>query len=113
MFSIDEIIGDIVFISFKDKVFLKGIGITVKNGHFKVMGKDHLGLWLQHPNLVIITKSDANGKLLPMNQRTEKKIDGVFLAFYQNIDTVMHYPEREGFDFPSEFDKKYGFNFKE
>ena len=113
MFNIDEIIGDIVFVSFKDKVFLKDIGIMTKNGHFKIVGKDHLGLWLQHPRLIIVTKTDSTGKPLAMNERIEKEIDGVFLVFYHNIDTIMHYPEREGFDFPSEFDKKYGFNFKE
>ena len=113
MFSIDEIIGDVVFLSFKDKVFLKDIGIAVKNGHFKIIGKDQLGLWLQHPSLIIVTKTDPDGKKLPMNKRIEKEINGVFLVFYQHIDTIMHYPEREGFDFPSEFDKKYGFSFKE
>ena len=37
------------------------------------------------------------------------KIDGVFLVSWNFINTIMHYPDRDGYDFPSEFDKEVGF----
>jgi len=97
MFKTDDIIGDIVFVSLVNENFLNEIGI-VKSGHFLVKGFDHLGLWLQHPG--ITTK----------NQEITSYIkEGVFLVMWNQINTIMHYPNREGYDFPSEFDKEIGF----
>ena len=45
---------------------------------------------------------------LKANQKTEE-VDAVFLAPWPLVETIMHYPHREGFDFPSEFDKHIGF----
>ena len=97
MFKTDDIIGDIVFVSLADESFLNEIGIT-KSGHFLVKGFDHLGLWLQHPGIT----TD--------NQEITSYIkEGVFLVMWNQISTIMHYPNREGYDFPSEFDKEIGF----
>ena len=41
------------------------------------------------------------------------EIAAIFLVQWGNIKTMMHYPEREGFDFPSEFKKEIGFKFKD
>ena len=32
---------------------------------------------------------------------------------WNQIKTIMHYPDREGYDLPSEFDKNIGFNNKD
>ena len=39
----------------------------------------------------------------------KENIDAVFLAGWDNIETIMHYPNRENYDFPNEFDKDIGF----
>ena len=46
---------------------------------------------------------------MPTDLQSEKRIDGVFLVMWNQINTIMHYPDREGYDFPSEFDKNIGF----
>ena len=97
MFKTEDIIGDIVFISLVNEQNFQDIGIT-KSGHFLVKGIDHLGLWLQHPG--IITE----------NQEITSYIkEGIFFVMWNQINTIMHYPNREGYDFPSEFDKEIGF----
>ena len=112
MFKSDDIIGDIVFISIRESDVLKTIGVHPKTGHFLVRGYDQLGLWLQHPGLVLKKIEDKDGKPLPVKEQKEELIDSVFLLKWDQVNTIMHYPNREGFDFPSEFDLNIGFKGK-
>ena len=105
MFTSQEIIGDIVYISFSDPERYLDIGIEPKSNHFKVLGYDNLGIWVEHPSLLVVKDSSSK-------RSKEINIQSNFLITWDNIKTIMHYPEREGFDFPSEFDKKYGFKTK-
>ena len=54
-------------------------------------------------------KLDENGKSIPENEQKIENVDAVFLIAWGNIDTIMHYPNRDGYDFPSEFDTDIGF----
>ena len=67
MFKIEDIIGDIVFISFRDFSKLNDFGITSNSGHYLVKGYDHFGLWVEHPNLYQTKTEDSSGKPLPEN----------------------------------------------
>ena len=44
MFTTEQIIGDIVFISFKEVDRYKDLGINQESGHFMIMGYDNLGM---------------------------------------------------------------------
>ena len=110
MFSIEQIVGDIVFFSFRDKERLKDVGLNTDRGHFLVKGYDNMGIWVKHPGLVFTKTEDDNGKPLPQNKVINEEISATFLITWDMIKTIMHYPEREGYDFPSEFDKNIGFN---
>ena len=105
MFTSQEIIGDIVYISFSDPERYLDIGIEPESSHFKVLGYDNLGIWVEHPSLLVVKDSSSKSN-------KEINVQSNFLITWDNIKTIMHYPEREGFDFPSEFDKKYGFKTK-
>ena len=107
MFKTEDIIGDIVFISFTNIDEFLDIGIK-KSGHFLIKGFDHLGLWVQHPGLIF--NDDTNS----VKDNKEQYIkEGIFLVMWNQINTLMHYPNRQGYDFPSEFDKKIGFSKEE
>ena len=112
MFTTENIIGDIVFISFQNKSMLNHVGIDLECGHFKVLGYDHLGLWVEHPGLYVVDNEDQDGKPLPPGKESKEKIDANIFVHWSNIKTLMHYPDRKGFDFPSEFDKDIGFKIK-
>jgi len=112
MTNLDDIIGDIIFISFADIERFKDIGITDTSGHFLLKGYDQLGLWLEHPGILIIRSEDKTGNPLPIDEHSNEEIAADFIVTWDNVSTIMHYPEREGFDFPSEFNKKFGFSFK-
>ena len=97
MFQTEDIIGDVVFVSLVNEQEFQSIGIT-RSGHYLVKGLDNKGLWLQHPGITT------------NNQEITSYIkEGLFLVMWNQINTIMHYPNREGYDFPSEFDKEIGF----
>ena len=101
-YTMDFIVNDIVHISFNQK--LETIGIDDTEGYFKVMGHDHIGLWLKHPGIIKIQDVDDKGKPIPQDKRKKEVIDGVFLVLWPNIKTIMHFPNREGFDFEGVLD---------
>ena len=110
-YTMDFIVNDIVYISFNQK--LETIGIEDTEGYFKVMGHDHMGMWLKHPGIVKIEDVDKKGKPVPKSKRKKEVIEAVFLAHWGNIKTIMHFPNRKGFDFEGIFDKnKIGFSGK-
>ncbi|MBC8312310.1 MAG: hypothetical protein H8E72_08385 [Candidatus Marinimicrobia bacterium] len=112
MIKLDDIIGDIIFISFSNYERYKDIGISEPTGHFLLKGYDQLGLWLEHPGIVITQTKDESGAPLPVKEHSREEFDADFVVTWDNVNTIMYYPEREGFDFPSEFKKmKLGFSF--
>ncbi len=112
MMRIDEIIDDVVFISFREPETLKDIGLTVKSGNFLVNGFDQFGLWLSHPGLYIVEETDEKGKPIPTEKQNRQQITANFLLRWEKIETIMHFPGREGYDFPNEFEKDFGFEIK-
>ena len=113
MIKLDNIIGDIVFISFANVERLQDIGISESSGHFLLKGYDQMGIWLEHPGIIIMRSEDKNGKPLPVSDHTKEKIAADFIVTWDNINTMMQYPEREGFDLPNELNKKIGFHFEQ
>ena len=73
------------------------------------MGQDQLGLWVEHPKLTFKYTSDKDGNSTTKDKQKTEIVDAVFLIAWGNIDTIMHYPSRDGYDFPSEFDTDIGF----
>ena len=109
MFKIEDSIGDIIYISFRDFERFKDIGINAPAGHFYMRGIDTLGIWLEHPGIILAKTEDKDGKPIPEDQIKKEKVNANFLVTWDNINSVMHYPDREGFDFPSEFNLDVGF----
>ena len=110
--KIDDIIGDVIFISFRDPERMKEVGIQETSGHYMLKGYDQLGLWLEHPGILIQHMEDEKGLPLPPEQQSQEEIDAVFMVHWDNVKTLMHYPHRQGFDFPNQYRKKIGFRFK-
>ena len=111
--KLDDIIGDVIFISFRNPERMKEIGIEDHSGHYMLKGFDQLGLWLEHPGILIQHMEDEEGKPLHPEEQSHEEIEAVFIVKWDNVNTLMHYPKRKGFDFPNKFRKKIGFRFKE
>ena len=88
------------------------IGIKEISGHYMLKGYDQLGLWLEHPGIIIQNMEDVKGQPLPLDKQSQEEIDAVFMVNWDNVNTIMYYPNRQGFDFPNQHRKKIGFRFK-
>ena len=109
MFKIEDTIGDIIFITFKNVERVKDLGIESPSGHYLVKGIDSIGIWLEHPGVILAKTVDGDGKPIPDEKIIKEKVDANFLLTWDNIKSIMHYPNREGYDFPSEFNLDIGF----
>ena len=103
-------IGNLEDISFRAIEPFKDIFITNHSGHYYLKGYDKMGLWLEHPGIILINNEDDKGNPLPVPQHTKENIAADFIVTWDNVNTLMHYPNRKGFDFPSEFDINIGFH---
>jgi len=112
MVKLETIINDVIFIAFRDIDRLKEIGITENSGHFLLKGYDQLGLWLEHPGIIIHHMEDNKGRPMPPDKHDKEEIDAIFMVQWNNISTLMHYPNRKGFDFPADLKMKIGFKVK-
>ena len=97
MVKLDKCIGDVLFISFCDLDRMKDVGIK-RNGHYKLLGYDQLGLWFKHPGIIIQQTEDGNGRPVPKNKQKKEQIKAHFIVRWDNINSLMHYPDRIGFD---------------
>jgi len=109
MFKIEDAVGDIVFITFKDVERISTLGIESPSGHYLVKGLDHIGIWLEHPGVILAKTVDRDGRPIPDEKIVKEKVNAIFLVTWDNISSMMHYPDREGYDFPSEFTLDIGF----
>ena len=109
MVKIEDTIGDVVLISFRKHEDLQDFGVTTTAGHYLIKGIDQMGVWLEHPGIILSKTEDKNGKPIPENDIVREKVNANFLVRWDNINSIMHYPDREGYDFPSEFDVSVGF----
>ena len=81
MFTTQEIIGDIVYVSFADKERYKDIGLDLQSGHFKILGYDNIGLWVEHPYLLENkATNNANNKLY---------IKLCFICFFSDLCSLL------------------------
>jgi len=104
-----EIVGDIVQVFLNGEDSLADIGIEQKVVFLKVVGMDEFGLWVVHPGYVIKKVNDAAGKPLPANKQEHQHIDANFLVRWDYINSIIHFPEREGYDYPNPYDVHIGF----
>ena len=77
MFTIENIIGDIVFLSFRDKTFLSKLAISEEASHFKILGQDQLGLWVEHPKLTFRYTTDKDGNPIPEDKQKLQEVEAI------------------------------------
>ena len=84
MLKLDDMIGDVIFISFRDMGRMKEIGIDEQSGHFLLKGYDQIGIWLEHPGITIQHMEDENGLPVPANMQKSEEIAEKSAVKYRN-----------------------------
>jgi hypothetical protein len=102
--NIDNAIDDIVLLIQRDGQPLKGLGLRDKKIYVRLKGYDSIGLWVELPdyNLPQLAHSESG----PQDEITA---DACALIPWTAIETVVHFPDLEGFDFPKPEVDQLGF----
>ena len=95
MMNMDKAVGDIVLLVLRDGLPLKGLGIRQKKIYVRVQGHDRIGLWLELPEYQLPQLADS-----PEGPEREKTVVGCALAPWAVIESIVHFTDLEGFDFP-------------
>ncbi|MFC1543361.1 hypothetical protein ACFL4K_02335 [Candidatus Neomarinimicrobiota bacterium] len=104
-----EIVGDIVQVILRDPADLATLGLEKPSLFLHVVGVDELGVWTAHPGYPVTRINDDEGKPLPAEEQIRTEVDANFLIRWEQIATIVHFPNRKGFDFPSPYEKHIGF----
>ncbi|MEE9161379.1 MAG: hypothetical protein V3U35_00270, partial [Candidatus Neomarinimicrobiota bacterium] len=107
--SLSDIVVDVVQILLKETAELADLGFEKTSLFLQVVGVDEFGVWAAHPNYVVVKVNDAEGKPLPRKKQVKERVDANFLIRWEQIGSIVHFPDREGFDYPSPFEKHIGF----
>lgn len=107
--KIEDTINDVVLMVLHEEGSLSGAGIHQKRFYTRVIGYDEFGIWVEHPNFEVVFSEDKNGKPLPPEKVKRERVDASVYVPWRILATLVHFPKREGFDFPSPFDRNIGF----
>ena len=102
MMKIEEIVNDIILIVLDNHEPLKKIGIEKDQFFARVKGYDEYGLWVYQPKFQV---PNLGGK----TKEKYRNVEASILIPWGFIVSIAHFPDAEGFDFPSPFDHHIGF----
>ena len=103
MMKIEKVVGDLILLVLDNHEPLKKIGIDQDKIFVKVEGYDENGMWIHHPGFLVPNLKDEN-------KEKTKNIVASILIPWAFIVSMAHFPDAEGFDFPSPFEQHIGFN---
>ena len=113
MMKIEHTVNDIVLIVLNDIGPFERVGIGMDQFYARVVGYDEFGVWLEHPNFQVVISEDELGKPLPPDKVTRERHNASVYIPWRNVASLVHFPNREGFDFPSPFERNVGFRANE
>lgn len=108
MMKIEETVDDIVLILMENNEPLKALGLDQKTIYARVKGYDEYGIWIEHPGLKV-PKLPKDPKAKLSKKPTFQTVTSNVLIPWGFIVSLAHFPEVEGFDFPSPFAQHIGF----
>ena len=107
MMTMKNIAGDIVLLILADPEPLADLGVTQKSIYVKVMGYDDYGIWVEFNNFKIPKLKTEKGE--KPKRPIYQSVTSSLLIPWPLITSVVHFPGVEGFDLPSPFESKIGF----
>ncbi|MBH30482.1 MAG: hypothetical protein CMG71_00645 [Candidatus Marinimicrobia bacterium] len=113
MMKIENTVNDVVLVVLNDVTPFERVGIGIDQFYARVVGYDEFGIWLEHPNFEVVMSEDEMGQPLPPDKVTREQYNASVYIPWRNVASLVHFPNRDGFDFPSPFDRNVGFRTEE
>jgi len=107
MMSMKEIAGDVVLLILANPEPLADLGVNQKSIYVKVLGYDDYGIWVEFTNFKIPKLKTEKGE--KPKRPIYQSVTGSLLIPWPLITSIVHFPGVEGFDLPSPFESKIGF----
>mgnify|MGYP001315834149 FL=1 len=102
--NIDKTIDDIVLLVQRDGQPLKGLGVRDKKIYVRIKGYDHIGVWIELIDYELPQLADSDS-----SPTTHVQANACALVPWAAIETIIHFPDLEGFDFPQPTLHQLGF----
>jgi hypothetical protein len=96
--TIDDAVNKTVMLIIFSSEGLEAAGIKEKKFYAKIVGRDSIGLWIENPKLETTRVRNDNGAIIPPDRRQLEEHVAHVLIPWGNIRSVVHFPNREGFD---------------
>lgn len=109
--SMKKIAGDIVLLILADPAPLADLGVSQNSIYVKVLGYDDYGIWVEFSNFKIPKLKTEKGE--KPKRPIYQSVTGSLLIPWPLITSIVHFPGVDGFDLPSPFESKIGFEIDE
>ncbi len=93
--NINDIVGNKAMVLFHTARGLERLGIDDTSKYCKVVGYDHIGLWIENPNYEETPIRGDDGSIIPPEERSKQTYLAHFLIPWGNIRALAFFPGRE------------------
>jgi len=93
--TISDIVGKKVMVLFNTAKGLESLGIDDPSKYCRVVGFDNIGIWVENPHYEETPIRDADGSLIPPDERQRAQYLAHILVPWGNVRGVVYFPERE------------------
>jgi hypothetical protein len=97
--DIDKVINDRVMLILRDVEGLRAAGVNEHNFYAKVVGRDHIGIWIENPKFEVTRMRYEDGTIIPPEQRVKEEYIANILIPWGNVRSIVHFPQRSGYDY--------------
>jgi hypothetical protein len=97
--DIDKVINDRVMLILREVDGLRAAGVYEHNFYAKVVGRDHIGLWIENPKFEITRVRREDGTIIPPEERVKEEYTANILIPWGNVRSIVHFPQRSGYDY--------------
>jgi hypothetical protein len=92
--NISDAIGQKVMVLFHTAKGLEPLGIDDESKYCRIVGYDHIGLWIENPHYEETPIRDEHGQLIPPDRRTRRTYLANILIPWGNVRSIVFFPER-------------------
>lgn len=93
--NIGDAVGRKVMVLFHSAKGLERLGIDDRSKYCRIVGYDHIGLWVENPTYEETPIRYDDGRLIPPDEREPNRYVAHILIPWGNIRAIVYFPGRE------------------
>lgn len=93
--NISDAIGQKVMLLFHSTKGLEPLGIDARSIYCRIVGYDHIGVWIENAHYEETPVRDDEGNLIPPDKRERRTYVANILVPWGNVRSIVFFPERK------------------